>query len=79
MFEDAQTAMAADTTARRFCGFTRWVLTLTAEDRARAEQLVADRSWNCRQLARYFQANGAQLNDQVLTRHRNLACCGQQK
>jgi len=79
MFEDAEATMAADATARRFCGFTRWVLTLEPEDRARAERLVADRSWNCRQLARYFQAKGAKVNDQVLTRHRNLACCGQQQ
>lgn len=78
MFEDFETALAADGRARRrYCGFGRWVRTLSDEDRQRAEELVADKAYNCRALARYFQGKGAKFNDQVLNRHRNDSCCGQ--
>ena len=78
MFEDVEAALAADSQRRRrFCGFGRWVRTLSDEDRARAEELVADEQYNCRQLARYFQTKGATFNDQVINRHRNTRCCGQ--
>lgn len=78
MFDDFDSAITEDVAShRRYCGFGRWVRTLDAGDRARAEELLADRSHNCRQLARYFESKGAKLNDQVLTRHRNRACCGQ--
>lgn len=78
MFEDFEEALVADAkTRRRYCGFGRWVRTLSDEDRAKAEALVADEQWNCRALARYFQSKGGKLNDQVLSRHRNSHCCGQ--
>jgi hypothetical protein len=78
MFEDFQTALAADgRQRRRYCGFGQWISTLNPDDKARAEELVGDRAYNCRQLARYFQGKGATFNDQVLNRHRNNACCGQ--
>lgn len=79
MFEDFEAALAADSaTRRRYCGFGRWVRTLSEDDRARAEELVADERYNCRQLARYFQSKGAKFNDQVINRHRNTRCCGQE-
>lgn len=78
MFEDFEHAMEVDrATTRRVCAFTRWVRTLDIEDRKRAEMLLFDTDWSCRQLARYFQSKGATFNDQVLTRHRNGTCCGQ--
>lgn len=77
MFEDVEEALARDTaTRRRFCGFGQWVRTLSDEDRARAEELVDDERYNCRQLARYFSSKGAKFNDQVINRHRNSRCCG---
>lgn len=79
MFEDFAEALAADgKQRRRWCGFTRWVRSLeSVEDQGRANELVADQQYNCRQLARYFQGKGATFNDQVINRHRNGACCGQ--
>lgn len=78
MFEDFETALAEDgQKRRRFCGFGRWVRTLSAEDRATAEELVANEDYNCRALARYFSSKGAKFNDQVINRHRNSRCCGQ--
>lgn len=80
MFEDFETALAADgQTRRRYCGFGRWVRTLEQEDRTRAEALVANPDYNCRALARYFQSKGATFNDQVINRHRNTRCCGQEQ
>lgn len=80
MFEDFETALAADSKQRRrYCGFGRWIRTLSEDDRRRAEELVADRTHNCRALARYFQSKGAFFNDQVVNRHRNGACCGQEQ
>lgn len=79
MFEDFEEALAEDTRRRRrYCGFGRWIRTLDATDKARAEELVADEGYNCRQLARYFQGKGATFNDQVINRHRNTKCCGQE-
>lgn len=78
MFEDFETALADDGVhRRRWCGFGTWVRTLSQEDRATAEQLVENRDYNCRALARYFGSKGATFNDQVLNRHRNGSCCGQ--
>lgn len=78
MFEDVETALTVDgRKRRRYCGFTRWARSLPAEHRVRAEELVADRAHNCRELARYFQSKGAAFNDQVVNRHRNGSCCGQ--
>ena len=80
MFEDVETALAADNRKRRrLCGFSRWAEALEPADRETAEQLVTDRKYNCRALARYFQSKGADVNDQVINRHRNHACCGQGK
>ena len=79
MFEDFEKALAEDgKQRRRYCGFGRWVRTLSEADRARAEELVGSDDYNCRQLARYFQTKGATFNDQVLNRHRNTRCCGQE-
>lgn len=78
MFEDFHEALREDgRERRRFCGFGRWVRGLSPEDREVAEGLVANRDYNCRQLARYFSSKGATFNDQVVNRHRNGACCGQ--
>lgn len=78
MFDDFEQALAADgKQRRRYCGFGRWVASLEPEHRAKAEELVADRSHNCRALARYFASKGATFNDQVINRHRNGSCCGQ--
>jgi hypothetical protein len=78
MFDDVETVLAEDgKLRRRYCGFGRWVAGLEPEHRARAEELVADRQYNCRALARYFSGKGATFNDQVINRHRNGACCGQ--
>lgn len=78
MFDDVADAMKNDAQRhRRLCGFGRWVLTLDAADAAKAESLLRDPAYNCRQLARYFATKGATFNDQVLTRHRNGTCCGQ--
>lgn len=80
MFDDFEQAMAEDgKQRRRFCGFGRWVRTLEPEHRAKAEDLVGNRDWDCRALARYFQGKGATFNDQVINRHRNASCCGQAK
>lgn len=78
MFEDVETALTADSRQRRRnCGFTHWVEGLEPKDRETAEQLVFNRAYNCRALARYFQSKGAIFNDQVVNRHRNGQCCGQ--
>ena len=78
MFEDFEAALAVDgRERRRYCGFSRWAASLGEEHEARAHELVADRGYNCRQLARYFSTKGATFNDQVINRHRNGACCGQ--
>lgn len=78
MLEDARDQLSQDRRQhRRFCAFGQWVRTLPAEDRETAEHLVAGSDYNCRALARYFQSKGAKVNDQVLNRHRNKACCGQ--
>lgn len=80
MFDDVDQAMAEDgRERRRYCGFGRWAADLPEEHRQRAHELVADRSYNCRALARYFQGKGATFNDQVINRHRNGACCGQER
>jgi hypothetical protein len=80
MFEDFEAVLAEDGKhRRRYCGFGTWVRGLDPEDRATAERLVADRDYNCRALARYFQGKGARFNDQVINRHRNGACCGQRR
>lgn len=80
MFEDFETAIAADGRAtRRYCAFGQWVRTLEPADQVFAENLVHDGAYNCRQLARYFRSKGAKVNDQVLNRHRNGTCCGQRK
>jgi hypothetical protein len=80
MFEDFDKALAEDgRQRRRYCGFGRWVAGLEAEHRTTAEELVANREYNCRQLARYFQTKGATFNDQVINRHRNGSCCGQER
>lgn len=80
MLEDFEAALAADgQKRRRYCGFGRWVRTLEPEDRAKAEELVANDDYNCRALARYFQSKGATFNDQVINRHRNTRCCGQEQ
>lgn len=79
MFEDLETALAEDgRERRRYCSFSRWAASLPAEHEARAHELVGDRDYNCRQLARYFSTKGATFNDQVINRHRNKSCCGQQ-
>ena len=78
MFEDFETVLNSEVaTRRRYCGFTRWLQTLTSADQQAARDLVENRDYNCRQLARYFQTKGATFNDQVLNRHRNGSCCGQ--
>lgn len=80
MFEDLEAALGQEAIRRRrLCAFSKWTRTLEDEDRAKAENLVLDEeaTYNCRQLARYFQTKGAKLNDQVLVRHRNRRCCGQ--
>jgi hypothetical protein len=78
MFDDFDEAMAADgRERRRYCGFGRWIATLEPEHAAKARELVDNRDWNCRQLARYFATKGAKFNDQVIFRHRNARCCGQ--
>lgn len=78
MFEDFEAVLAEDgRQRRRYCGFGRWVATLSEEHQAKARELVADPAYNCRQLARYFQTKGGQFNDQVINRHRNQHCCGQ--
>lgn len=80
LFDDFTDQLAADAAKRRrYCGFGKWVRTLDAEDREKAELLVTGTDYNCRQLARYFQSKGATFNDQVLTRHRNGTCCGQRR
>lgn len=78
MFDDLETALELDARKRRrLCKFGRWIATLSEEDGARATNLVLDedRRYNCRELARYFRSKGADLNDQVLVRHRNRQCC----
>lgn len=76
MFEDVDEVINAEVRKRRrYCGFTAWVKALAPEDRARAEELVFDRAYDCRSLARYFQTKGATMNDQVISRHRNQRCC----
>lgn len=76
MFEDVDKVIKADTRGRRrWCSFRNWVNTLDEADRDKAEELVADREYDCRSLARYFQTKGCKANDQVLTRHRNKRCC----
>ena len=78
MLEDFEEALAEDRQhSRRYCGFARWVRTLEPGDQIKAFELVGNRRYNCRQLARYFQTKGATFNDQVLNRHRNGSCCGQ--
>ena len=78
MFEDIDEVVTGDGyVRRRFCGFTRWAATLSDTDRARAEEIVHDPQYNCRSLARYFNSKGATFNDQVINRHRNKRCCGQ--
>lgn len=78
MFEDVDEVITADNKQRRRrCAFRTWAATLEPADAARAEELVHDRNYDCRSLARYFREKGATLNDQVLSRHRNLRCCGQ--
>lgn len=78
MFEDFEAVMAEDgKQRRRYCGFGRWIRTLDDEDQTRAEELVNNEAYNCRQLARYFATKGATFNDQVINRHRNRNCCGQ--
>lgn len=80
MFEDFEEALAQDgVQRRRYCGFGRWARSLEPDHQARAEELVADPQYNCRQLARYFASKGATFNDQVINRHRNKACCGQDR
>lgn len=80
MLEDFETALAEDGKGRRrYCGFGQWVAGLEPGDRETAENLVADRQYNCRALARYFQSKGATFNDQVINRHRNGSCCGQRQ
>lgn len=74
LFEDVNTALRPGR-RRRACGFTMWVGTLSPEERDLAERLVADRTYNCRELAKYFHTKGAGFNDQVLNRHRNGRCC----
>lgn len=79
MFEDAEKVLTEDSRVRRrYCGFGRWVATLPEEHQEEARALVANPDWNCRALARYFQGKGAKFNDQVLSRHRNERCCGQE-
>lgn len=78
MFEDFEAALAEDgKRRRRYCGFGQWAAGLDPEDKATANELVANREYNCRALARYFQTKGARFNDQVINRHRNGQCCGQ--
>lgn len=78
MFEDAEDALKEDgRKRRRYCGFGRWVASLPEEHQQTARDLVADELHNCRALARYFATKGATINDQVINRHRNRACCGQ--
>lgn len=80
MFEDLDEALARDfKTRRRLCGFGRWVTSLDPEDEATARELVGNRNYNCRALARYFNGKGATFNDQVINRHRNGSCCGQSR
>ena len=80
LFEDFEQALAEDGKhRRRYCGFGYWVRGLDPEDRAKAEELVGNRDYNCRALARYFQGKGATFNDQVINRHRNGSCCGQRQ
>lgn len=74
MLEDVDTVITLGR-RRRLCGFTKWLDTLDDADMAKAQELVADRGYNCRELARYFQSKGATFNDQVLNRHRNGRCC----
>lgn len=76
MFDDVDDVIKAEARKRRrWCGFTSWINTLSPEARTRAEELVFDRAYDCRSLARYFQSKGATMNDQVVSRHRNLRCC----
>lgn len=76
MFEDVDEVIMADMRGRRrWCGFTKWARTLEPADASKAEALVADRDYDCRALARYFQTKGAEFNDQVISRHRNQQCC----
>lgn len=78
MFEDMKEALAADSRQhRRRCGFGAWLRTLDETDSRRAEELVFDSDYTARELARYFNTKGAQVNDQVLNRHRKGRCCGQ--
>lgn len=79
MFEDFADHLSQDgKERRRYCGFGRWAAGLAPEDRQKAEELVDNRDYNCRQLARYFQTKGALFNDQVINRHRNRNCCGRE-
>lgn len=76
MFEDADAVIKASVRGRRrWCGFTLWSQTLSTEDAAKAEELVFNRKYDSRSLARYFQTKGATFNDQVVSRHRNRHCC----
>lgn len=76
MFEDVDEVITAEVRKRRrYCGFSNWASSLAEGDRTKAEELVANRNYDCRALARYFQSKGAKLNDQVLSRHRNQRCC----
>lgn len=76
MFEDVDEVITTHVRrGRKRCGFSKWAQTLPEADRVRAEELVADRTYDCRALARYFQSKGASMNDQVLSRHRNNRCC----
>lgn len=76
MFEDIDEVIKADAKVRRrWCSFRSWANGLDDADRERAEELVADRAYDCRSLARYFQSKGCKANDQVLGRHRNQRCC----
>lgn len=76
MFEDADAVIKADTkNRRRWCGFTLWTQTLDSEDAVKAEELLFNRDYDSRSLARYFQSKGGNFNDQVVSRHRNQHCC----